>query len=376
MTTPRTAPGAPARDGEHGEPAADTTTVMRATTGTGVTAEAEAGSPPQGRRMRLRLRLRQPRRSQQPQQTKRSRRKGAVTTACSVLLALVVAGHRWIPDGPGHVGSLAETLLPWTALALPVLLVAALLRRSRTATAALLLPVTVWLAVFGGRLADKSSPGGDLTVVSHNVRQENPDPRGTAQSLIASRADVLALQELSPDTAPAYERALAATYPYHFYQGTVGLWSRYPVRGARPLPIMPWTRALRATVDTPGGPLAVYVAHLPSVRVTPSGFTSGARDEALGRLAAYLRAERVQRVVLTGDLNGSADDRALRPLTRHMDSAQDTAGEGFGLTWPSRFPVVRIDQILLKGVKAASAWTLPATTSDHLPVAARVSLAP
>ncbi|WP_078954955.1 endonuclease/exonuclease/phosphatase family protein [Streptomyces griseus] len=324
-------------------------------------AVAVAGGPPWTRRTR---------------RPKRSRRKGTVTAGCCVLLALVVAGHRWIPDGPGHLGSLAETLLPWTALALPALLVTALLRRSRTATAALLLPVTVWLAVFGGRLADKSSPGGDLTVVSHNVRQENPDPRGTARSLIGSRADVLALQELSPDTAPAYEQALAATYPYHFYQGTVGLWSRYPLRGERPLPIMPWTRALRATVDTPEGPLAVYVAHLPSVRVTPAGFTIGARDEALGRLAAYLRAERVRRVVLAGDLNGSADDRALRPLTRHMESAQDAAGEGFGLTWPSRLPVVRLDQILLKGVKATSAWTLPATTSDHLPVAARVSLAP
>ena len=353
MTTTRTVSGAPAHGTEHDDPSDGTTT--------------EAGSTPQGRST-------EPGRWWRSWRAARSRRGGTITTACSVLLALVIAGHRLIPDGPGHLGSLVETLLPWTALALPALLAAGLLRRSRTATAALLIPVTVWLAVFGGRFADKSSPGGDLTVVSHNVRQENPDPHGTAQSLIASRADVLALQELSPDTAPAYEQALAATYPHHFYQGTVGLWSRYPLRDARPLPIMPWTRALRATVDTPRGPLAVYVAHLPSVRVTPAGFTVGTRDEALGRLAEDLRSERARRVVVVGDLNGSADDRSLRPLTRHMASAQSTAGEGLGFTWPARFPVVRIDQILLKGVRATSAWSLPATTSDHLPVAARISL--
>jgi vancomycin resistance protein VanJ len=350
MTTTRTAPGTPAPDTKPNEPQDVTAT--------------PAGSPRQDRRTQ----------AWQPPQWWRSRRRGTTTTACSVLLALIVAGHRWIPDGPGHLGSLADTLLPWTALALPALLTIALLRRSRVATAAVLIPVTVWLAVFGSTFADRSSPGGDLTVVSHNVRQENPDPHGTARSLIAARADVLALQELSPDTAPAYEKALAATYPYHFYEGTVGLWSRYPLRGTRPVPIMPWTRALRATVDTPEGPLAVYVAHLPSVRVTPAGFTIGARDEALGRLAAELRAERVRRVIVTGDLNGSADDRALRPLTRHMTSAQSMAGDGFGFTWPSRFPVVRVDQILLRNVQATSAWTLPATTSDHLPVAARLTL--
>ncbi|MEU9762084.1 endonuclease/exonuclease/phosphatase family protein [Streptomyces sp. NPDC047987] len=302
------------------------------------------------------------------------RRRGTLTTTGCVLLALVLQGHRWIPNTPGHLGSLIETLLPWTALALPVLLTTALLRRSPVAAWACVLPIAIWLAAFGPMLTDKASPGGDLTVVSHNVNQNNPDPRGTARSLIASKADVLALEELSPDTAPAYERALASSYPYHFYDGTVGLWSTYPLRDARAVPIMPWTRAMRATVDTPKGPLAVYVVHLASVRVRPDGFTTLARNDSLDRLVAHLHGEKVQRVIVMGDFNGALDDRALRPLTTRMTSAQSTAGKGFGLTWPSSFPVVRIDQILLKGVKATSAWNLPPTTSDHIPVAARIHL--
>ncbi|MFJ6350604.1 endonuclease/exonuclease/phosphatase family protein [Streptomyces sp. NPDC092046] len=308
---------------------------------------------------------------------RRGRRgRGLALGAALLALVIVLVGHGGLPDLPGHLSSLAETLLPWTALAIPALAAPALLRRSRTATAALILPVAAWLTVFAGTLADKSAPGGDLTVVSHNVNQDNPDPSGTARSLIASGADIVALQELSPDTAPAYERALAAAYPHHFQEGTVGLWSTRPLRDARAVPIMPWTRALRATADTPEGPLAVYVAHLPSVRVGPAGFTSGSRDDVAGVLAGYLRAERVPRVLVMGDFNGSTDDRGLRPLTAGMASAQSTSGEGFGLTWPASLPLVRIDQILLKGARATGSWTLPATASDHLPVAARVDLGP
>nr|WP_229849875.1 endonuclease/exonuclease/phosphatase family protein [Streptomyces termitum] len=309
--------------------------------------------------------------------SRRWRRPGAVTVLCSGLFSAALAGHGLLPQLPGRLTSLAETLLPWTALAVPVLVAPAVLRRAwRAAAVALVLPTAAWLGVLGGALADKSSPGGDLTVVSHNVNQANPDPEGTVRSLLAAKADVLALEELSPKTAPAYERALADAYPYHSYQGTVGLWSVHPLRDARGLTIMPWTRAMRATVDAPGGRIAVYVAHLPSVRVGPAGFTTRTRDEALGLLAAEVRAEPVRRVVLLGDLNGSTADRALRPLTDRLSSAQETAGAGFGLTWPARLPVVRIDQILCDGVRAVSAWTLPATASDHLPVAARIVLSP
>jgi vancomycin resistance protein VanJ len=35
--------------------------------------------------------------------------------------------------------------------------------------------------------------------------------------------------------------------------------------------------------------------------------------------------------------------------------------------------VARIDQILVRGVEPESSWVLPATGSDHLPVAAGIS---
>ncbi|MGH3658159.1 MAG: endonuclease/exonuclease/phosphatase family protein, partial [Micromonosporaceae bacterium] len=90
-------------------------------------------------------------------------------------------------------------------------------------------------------------------------------------------------------------------------------------------------------------------------------------------LAKAVAAERTERVVLLGDLNGTMDDRAFAGLTSQLRSAQDAAGDGFGFSWPARFPVARIDQILVRGVRPQSSWVLPATGSDHRPVAAGVS---
>jgi vancomycin resistance protein VanJ len=312
-----------------------------------------------------------------------------VLAALASLLGLFLLLHGEIPDY-GGLGSLVETFLPWFGLFVPVLLAGALWRRSASAVVALLLPVIVWLSLFGGLLGDKSHSGGDLVVVGHNVGAGNSDPVGTARDLAASGADVLGLEEITPRAVPVYEKALAGAYPYHVVLGTVGLWSRLPLSDIRvvdtaqdagPLGAaksaadkLPSNRALRATVATDRGPLVVYVAHLGSVRVMPrAGFWTDSRDRNAKALAKAVAAERSSRVVLLGDLNGTTDDRAFAGLTSRLHSVQDKAGDGFGFTWPAAFPVARIDQILVRGVEPESSWVLPATGSDHRPVAAAIS---
>ncbi|MDQ0946750.1 vancomycin resistance protein VanJ [Streptomyces phaeochromogenes] len=300
------------------------------------------------------------------------RRRGRIITGLALSAALVMLSHAHIPNRFGHLGSLVETFLPWTGLAVPLLLSCALIRRSATAAVAVVLPALIWCSLFGGTLLDKQSDGGDLTVVSHNVNEHNPHPTRTARALAASGADLLALEELG-DATPQYERALADAYPYHVVQGTVGLWSKDPIDTSRTVDIAPWPRALRAVVRTPEGPVAVYVAHLLSVRLTAaSGFTAAERDAAAHHLATALRTEQLRHTILVGDFNGTLYDRELSPLTSGMHSAQTEAGAGFGLTWPSSFPVARIDHILVRGMTPRASWTLPATDSDHLPVAARL----
>ncbi|GGV09168.1 teicoplanin resistance protein VanJ [Actinomadura cremea] len=316
-------------------------------------------------------------------------KRGPVLAASALLLGLFMLLHAVIPNRIGNLGSLVETFLPWFGLFVPVLLAGALWRRSVSAVAALLLPVMVWLNLFGGLLGDKARAGGDLTVAGHNVGADNPDPAGTARDLAASGADVLALEELTPQDRGTYEKELAKAYPYHAVRGTVGLWSKLPLSDTRPVDIktdygplaetkpmdvkLVDARALRTTVATGHGPLAVYVAHLGSARVNPrAGFWTAHRDRNAQALGEAVAAERNERVVLLGDLNGTMDDRAFAALTSRLRSAQEAAGDGFGFTWPARFPVARIDQILVRGVKPESAWVLPATGSDHLPVAAGI----
>ncbi|MCZ4123426.1 endonuclease/exonuclease/phosphatase family protein [Streptomyces sp. H39-S7] len=317
-------------------------------------------------------------------------KRGPILTGLALLLGLIMLLHARIPNRIGNVGSLVETFLPWFGLFIPVLLAGALWRRSASAVAALLLPVMVWLNLFGGLLSDKSHPGSDLTVASHNVGADNPDPAGTARDLAASEADVLALEELTEHARGTYEKELAKTYPYYAVLGTVGLWSKLPLSDTRPVDIktdvgplgdakpadvrMTYTRALRTTVATHHGPLAVYVAHLGSARVNPrAGFWTVSRDRNAQALGEAIAAEQNQRVVLLGDLNGTMDDRAFATITSQLRSAQDAAGNGFGFTWPATFPVARIDQILVRGVEPRSSRVLSATGSDHLPVAAGIS---
>ncbi|TGN78306.1 hypothetical protein E5083_11980 [Streptomyces bauhiniae] len=313
-------------------------------------------------------------------------KRGPVLTALALLLGLLLLLHAKIPDYAG-LGSLLDNVLPWLGVFIPVLLAAALWRRSLSAVTALLLPAVAWTTVFGGLLPDKSHPGGDLTAATHNVGTADPAP--TARTLAASGADLLALEELTPQATPLYEKTLARMYPHHVIRGTVGLWSKFPLSATHPIDIMnygplaatkpaaanlPENRALHTTVTTPDGPLAVYVAHLGSVRPMPrKGFWTTSRNIGAAALTNAITADRSPRLLLLADLNGTWDDRAFTALRTHLHSTQQTSGTGFGFTWPAASPVARIDQILYRGLDANRSWTLPKTGSDHLPVAATLT---
>ncbi|WP_240803662.1 endonuclease/exonuclease/phosphatase family protein [Streptomyces sp. A0592] len=301
--------------------------------------------------------------------------RGRVLTPLALLTAAVLMFHSAVPNTVGRLGSLVEAFLPWLGLVVALLLTAALVRRSAVAVVALLLPALAWLGQFGGLLLPAEHGAHHLTVVQHNVSDENPDPAGTASALAAAAPELVALEEVTPSALPAYAAALESRYPHHAVEGTVGLWSKYPLTGVRRVDIKPagigegWSRGMRAGVSTPEGEVAVYVAHLPSVRIGPSGFASQLRDESARLLGAAVAAEPVDRVVLLGDLNGTVDDRGLAPLTSRMAAPR----RGFALSWPAAFPVSRIDQVLARSGTVGGIRTLPATGSDHLPVAARIT---
>ncbi|MFG2554193.1 endonuclease/exonuclease/phosphatase family protein [Streptomyces sp. NPDC048581] len=303
--------------------------------------------------------------------------RGRVLAALAVLTAGLLVFHRAMPNSVGRLGSLLEAFLPWLGLVVVVLFGAALLRRSAIALVALLLPVAAWTHLFGGLLLPAAKPGArELVVVQHNVSDENDDPAGTARALADAEPDLIALEELVPRALPVYEKALARDFPYHAVRGTVGLWSKHPLTGVRLVDIKPrgiteaWSRGLRTVVHTPHGVVAAYVAHLPSVRVRASGLASSWRDESAELLGRAVAAEKLGTVLLLGDLNGTVDDRGLAPLTSRMNVAE----RGFAFSFPANLPLARIDQVMARSATVGHIRTLPATGSDHLPVAARITL--
>ncbi|MDX2968661.1 endonuclease/exonuclease/phosphatase family protein [Kribbella solani] len=316
-----------------------------------------------------------------PRTTARRRKRGGMwrrgwfIAVLALLAAMVLMFHRGVPNSVGNLGSLLDTFLPWVGVAVPVLGVAALVRRSATAGVALLLPTLIWGLMFGHLLLPGRAAGGayDLRVLSHNVDAANPDPKQTAQELLAADADVVALEELTPADLKIYKSEFAKTYPYQVSRDTVALWSKFPVDETKSVDVgFTWTRALRADVETPKGTVAVYVAHLASVRVGTSGFTSDQRNETIKALGRQIAAEKEQHVIVMGDFNGTVNDRSLAPLTSGLRSAQGAAGTGFGFTWPAAFPMARIDHILVRGLTPTKAWVMSSTGSDHRPVIAEL----
>ncbi|MEV1174827.1 endonuclease/exonuclease/phosphatase family protein [Nonomuraea sp. NPDC049784] len=277
----------------------------------------------------------------------------------SAVVAVAMAGHQLIPALGGFT-PVMESLLPWIGLTVPLLLLAAAVARSRAAALAALVPGVVWAVMFGSTLL-RTPPGGpsDLAVGTVNVGVTN-NASGEAVRMIAKDLDLLAAQELTSGGPAA--KQLNKMFKYHYPVSTVGLWSRYPISEPKPLDVgLGWPRALRAVVSTPKGKVTVYVMHLASAR--PGATTS--RDASLARARKLIDADPSKRILLLGDLNTATTDRGMRGLTPPLVDAQTAAGDGFGFTWPSEFPITRPDHILFKGMTATKAGVAPATGSDH-----------
>lgn len=303
-------------------------------------------------------------------------RRGRLLALVAVLLAVVIGLHELVPNHWGNLGSLVATLLPWLVLGVPLIVVAAAVRRSAIAALLALAPLAAWVSVFGPQLMPVESAAYDLTVVQHNVADDNPDVAGTIEGLLAADPDIVALEEVTSENLPQYEAALGLTFEHHATQGTVGLWSRYPISDPTRVDIRPtgidasWDRCLRAVVRTPEGELTVYVAHLPSVRVGPRGLAAHSRNRSAELLGEAIAADPAPAVLLAGDLNGNLLDQGLAPVTDEVSREE----HGFRLTFPSAVPLVQLDHVLARGADVVDLRTLPRSGSDHLPVAAHVSL--
>jgi endonuclease/exonuclease/phosphatase family metal-dependent hydrolase len=90
------------------------------------------------------------------------------------------------------------------------------------------------------------------------------------------------------------------------------------------------------------------------------------------------RAERSVPLVICGDLNSSRFSLVYRKLRRNLVDAQRANGASALPTWPSRFPVLRIDHVFASRSLEVTRCevtrdALSMVASDHLPLVAELS---
>ncbi|MDP9862296.1 MULTISPECIES: endonuclease/exonuclease/phosphatase family protein [Streptosporangium] len=297
--------------------------------------------------------------------------RGGLTAVAGVLVALVLAGHRQVPNWRG-LGNTLDSGLPWLGLAVPALALAALARWSWLALTGVVIPAVMWAAIFGPAFVRTAGAGPrDLRVVHQNVSYANGDLVATARALRAADADILVAAEIPDDPAPAdgavdsaFVREINPGYPHRFPGNPgVAVWSRYPFEGL-PRPVPGVLRAQQAIIDTPQGPVSLYAVHLASFRpYRPSVIAN--RNAEVEALARAVRADPSPRIIVVGDLNTATTDRELSRLTALLSPVSEQAGTGLQFTWPDAWPAVRLDHVLTRGFTGLDSRVLPGSGSDH-----------
>lgn len=294
-----------------------------------------------------------------------------ITTGLSVSLGALLALHLLVP---GAAGLIVDSGLPLLGLALPVLLVCAAITRSRAAIGASAVAALVWGVMFVPGIlplsSGGSSTGEQLVVASQNVQAGSGTAAESAETLAASGADVIALQEMDSESRDAASVVLDALYPYSYGVGTVGVWSVYPIENAQMIDLgLGWKRGLAADLETSAGLVSLYVVHAASAR--PDSYED--RNTMLSNLAEYFARDENDRVIAVGDFNAGSSDRALGAITAELTEANQSGG-GFGFTWPAEAPVIRIDHLFQRGMDVVSNGTMRTGNSDHLAVVTTLKL--
>lgn len=191
-----------------------------------------------------------------------------------------------------------------------------------------------------------------------------------ADAIETVRPDVLAVQELTPSLIPAIEDR----FPRLFATAgdlAVGMAAMRPV-GWRELP-MPHRAGVLASLDPEqwpefAGPVEIVTMHLRNpIGGLPWSTTRDRRGqiEAVERLAS---ASPVMRRVVCGDMNATSRWPAYRRLTRSLFDEIGAIEESPPPTWAPRRSgrrLLRIDHVLVSGIRVVSSRTVRIDGSDH-----------
>ena len=262
------------------------------------------------------------------------------------------------------------------ALALAVLLA----WRRRAVPAVLALVIAAWHALpsvapsyAAAQVADCTGPAFNVATV--NVHYSNTRPAAFRTWLATLPADLLVIQEVTPQWVAMLEAQSA--YPYRHTlarEDAYGLavLSRWPLESVTPVDLAGDGLPSLAGVVDAGGQRIRFLGLHTHWPMTPG--LAAARDQAL-QGAAQLASAADLPMVLLGDLNLTPDSPAFDRLLEEAGLQDVMRGRGWHPTWLAGFwPLaLRIDHILVSpGLCVEHAEVGPPIGSDHRPVVARL----
>lgn len=249
-------------------------------------------------------------------------------------------------DGNGYLG-LANALAVYLFVPLPVATWIAWRAHNRGLLAAAVGALVVFAALWGPMFLPKggaADEGPRLRVMTFNVLGRAGDNHAVVESILAEDADVLFLQEITPEIAALLEVSLAGQYPYRVERPGgratgMAVFSKYP--------LVPMDVALDGTwmgrpqvlqMDWNGQAVTLVNFHTRSTgNIWPRWVrrTFGDRLVALGGLADFAATEQgLGPIVVAGDANETQLNDGYKQLAGVLTDAWLAAGRGLGHTFP------------------------------------------
>jgi vancomycin resistance protein VanJ len=259
-----------------------------------------------------------------------------------------------------------------------VLLLWALWKRSWRSLLLNSLCFLFWLFILMGFVINLPMAQTDKTLrlMTFNVRKDGVNANQVAALVNQHQLDIIAFQEVKNQNWVDEVISLLPGW-YAAYEKETATFSRFPIVDQQSYLVAGLDRVfLETELDTPLGKLTVFNVHLGTVLITygPERMTqtTARRWEQLKMLLDVIETQS-NPVILLGDFNTTPLSALYRELNNHLENAFAHSGFGFGYTFRSDLPVIRIDHIWLsRELTSQKSYVLPLLASDHRPLFAEL----
>lgn len=232
------------------------------------------------------------------------------------------------------------------------------------------------LAYYSGLALHPTSSKEGVTVLTLNIHAGLAGADKVAAFLKSQSADVIALQEArKPSAAPLPDPVPTIVEQLPSYamarggeRGELVLLSRLPILATAEHSLADLSTALEVRTRE----LRILNVHFMTGgdRSQRHWLSASARTRRLQAEAVVQLLEGDTPTIVLGDFNSPPNSTAYRILSR---SLTDSHRLGFDLTYPSRFPLWRIDYVWCKDLEPVGSTAVNTGVSDHCAVRATVS---